>query len=166
MLAGVVLGFAVTRDMERSAAATAAVASAIAKGDLTSTIKVIGRDEGAWLLHELKTMQKKLIEVTIEVRRTAVAVYSGARQIVQGNTDLSSRTEEQASSLEETASSMEEFTGTVRQNANNAREAKSTLLQRSTAGGTRRRSGACGDRRHGRDQYLCQAYRGHHRRNR
>jgi methyl-accepting chemotaxis protein len=138
MLAGVALGFAVTRDMERSAAATAAVASAIAKGDLTSTIKVIGRDEGAWLLHELKTMQKKLIEVTIEVRRTAVAVYSGARQIVQGNTDLSSRTEEQASSLEETASSMEEFTGTVRQNANNAREANqlsSNARQQAERGG-------------------------------
>ncbi|MDQ3775167.1 MAG: methyl-accepting chemotaxis protein [Pseudomonadota bacterium] len=138
MLAGVVLGFAVTRDVERSAAATAAVASAIAKGDLTSTIKVIGRDEGAWLLHELKTMQKKLIEVTIEVRRTAVAVYSGAHQIVQGNTDLSSRTEEQASSLEETASSMEEFTGTLRQNANNAREANqlsSNARQQAERGG-------------------------------
>ena len=138
MLAGVALGFAVTRDIERSAAVTAAVASAIAKGDLTSTIKVIGRDEGAWLLHELKTMQKKLIEVTIDVRRTAVAVYSGARQIVQGNTDLSSRTEEQASSLEETASSMEEFTGTVRQNANNAREANqlsSNARQQAERGG-------------------------------
>ncbi|MGH8567014.1 MAG: methyl-accepting chemotaxis protein, partial [Gammaproteobacteria bacterium] len=138
MLAGVVLGFVVTRDVERSAAATTAVASAIAKGDLTSTIKVIGRDEGAWLLHELKTMQKKLIEVTIEVRRTAVAVHSGARQIVQGNTDLSSRTEEQASSLEETASSMEEFTGTVRQNANNAREANqlsSNARQQAERGG-------------------------------
>lgn len=138
MLAGVALGFAVTRDMERAAAATAAVAAAIAKGDLTSTIKVIGRDEGAWLLHELKTMQKNLTEVTIEVRRTAVAVYSGARQIVQGNTDLSSRTEEQASSLEETASSMEEFTGTVRQNANNAREANqlsSNARQQAERGG-------------------------------
>ncbi len=138
MLAGVVLGFAVTRDAERSAEATAAVASAIAKGDLTSTIKVIGRDEGAWVLHELKTMQKKLTEVTIEVRRTAVAVYSGAHQIVQGNTDLSSRTEEQASSLEETASSMEEFTGTVRQNANNAREANqlsSNARQQAERGG-------------------------------
>ncbi len=123
MLAGVVLGFAVVRHVERSTEATAAVASAIAQGDLTSTIRVTGRDEGAWLLHELKTMQKKLTEVTIDVRRTAAAVYNGAHQIVQGNTDLSSRTEEQASSLEETASSMEEFTGTVRQNANNAREA-------------------------------------------
>ncbi|MGH8586981.1 MAG: methyl-accepting chemotaxis protein, partial [Gammaproteobacteria bacterium] len=138
MLSGVALGIAVTRDVERSTAAAMAVASAIAKGNLTSTIKVIGRDEGAWLLHEIKTMQKKLIEVTIEVRRTAVAVYSGARQIVQGNTDLSSRTEEQASSLEETASSMEEFTGTVRQNANNAREANqlsSNARQQAERGG-------------------------------
>ncbi len=100
-----------------------ALAQAIASGDLRSAVEITGRDEGAWLLHELKIMQKKLTEVTIEVRRTAVGVTSGVHQIVQGNTDLSSRTEEQASSLEETASSMEEFTGTVRQNANNARDA-------------------------------------------
>jgi methyl-accepting chemotaxis protein len=123
MLAGLAVGIAVTRNVESSVEAAAAVASAIAHGDLSSTITVSGRDEGAWLLHELETMQGKLTEVTIEVRRTAAAVYSGAHQIVQGNTDLSTRTEEQASSLEETASSMEQFTGTVRQNADNAREA-------------------------------------------
>lgn len=45
MVAGVALGFAVTRDVERSARAATAVASSIAKGDLTSTIKVIDEDE-------------------------------------------------------------------------------------------------------------------------
>ena len=44
-------------------------------------------------------------------------------QIATGNQDLSSRTEEQASSLEETAASMEELTSTVKQNADNARQA-------------------------------------------
>ncbi|NMU94221.1 chemotaxis protein, partial [Achromobacter ruhlandii] len=39
------------------------------------------------------------------------------------NTDLSSRTEQQAASLEETAASMEELASTVKQNADNARQA-------------------------------------------
>lgn len=61
-----------------------------------------------------------------EVRMTTDSVSVAASQIAAGNTDLSSRTEQQASSLEETASSMEELTTTVRQNADNARQA-STL---------------------------------------
>ncbi len=45
------------------------------------------------------------------------------REIAAGNTDLSSRTEQQASALEETAASMEQLTATVKQNADNARQA-------------------------------------------
>lgn len=44
-------------------------------------------------------------------------------EIAAGNTDLSSRTEQQASALEETAASMEQLTATVKQNADNARQA-------------------------------------------
>jgi methyl-accepting chemotaxis protein len=40
-----------------------------------------------------------------------------------GNSDLSSRTEQQAGALEETASSMEELTSAVKHNADNARQA-------------------------------------------
>ena len=43
--------------------------------------------------------------------------------LAAGNTDLSSRTEQQASALEETAASMEQLTATVKQNADNARQA-------------------------------------------
>jgi methyl-accepting chemotaxis protein-1 (serine sensor receptor) len=50
-------------------------------------------------------------------------VGNAARELSQGNDDLSSRTQEQASALEETASSMEEMTATVKQNADNARQA-------------------------------------------
>src|SRR5258706_1644644 len=46
-----------------------------------------------------------------------------AKDIADGNTNLSSRTQEQASSLEETASGMEELAATVKQNANNCTRA-------------------------------------------
>jgi methyl-accepting chemotaxis protein-1 (serine sensor receptor) len=57
------------------------------------------------------------------VRLSSDAVGSAARQLSQGNDDLSERTQEQASALEQTASSMEEMTATVKQNADNARQA-------------------------------------------
>jgi methyl-accepting chemotaxis protein len=114
------IGGSIVRPIERAGE----LATRIASGDLTSTIEVAGRDEGAWLLHELRAMQDRLTQGTLKVRRAAAAVYSGAQQIAQGNADLASRTEEHAASLEETASVMEQFTSSVRQNASHAGEAE------------------------------------------
>ena len=58
-----------------------------------------------------------------EVHVGGSSILDGARQIAQGNDDLSRRTQEQAASLEETASSMEQMTATVKQNAENAVQA-------------------------------------------
>ncbi|WP_043114999.1 methyl-accepting chemotaxis protein, partial [Solimonas soli] len=55
-------------------------------------------------------------------------INTAAREIAAGNSDLSSRTEQQAASLEETASSMEELTSTVKQNAENARQANQLAI--------------------------------------
>jgi methyl-accepting chemotaxis protein len=57
------------------------------------------------------------VKVSVETINTA------AREIAQGNADLSRRTEEQAASLEKTAASMEELSATVKQNADNAKQA-------------------------------------------
>ncbi|MBI5910502.1 MAG: MCP four helix bundle domain-containing protein [Betaproteobacteria bacterium] len=100
-----------------------AMAGRIAGGDLSSDIKVAGRDEAAELLQALKDMNESLVKIVGEVRSGTEAIGSGAKQIASGNADLSQRTEEQASSLEETASSMEELTSTVKQNAENAKQA-------------------------------------------
>ena len=57
------------------------------------------------------------------MRDAADEVGTAAEQINGGNQNLSSRTEQQASSLQETASSLEQLTATVRNNADNARQA-------------------------------------------
>jgi methyl-accepting chemotaxis protein len=57
------------------------------------------------------------------IKESTEAINTAAREIAAGNSDLSSRTEEQASSLEETASSMEELNATVKQNAESALKA-------------------------------------------
>jgi methyl-accepting chemotaxis protein len=100
-----------------------ALAGRIAAGDLTSEIKVVGRDETAELLQALSDMNASLQKIVGEVRGSTDSISSASQQIANGNADLSQRTEEQASSLEETASSMEELTSTVKQNAENARQA-------------------------------------------
>ncbi|MGG6135321.1 methyl-accepting chemotaxis protein [Pantoea allii] len=58
-----------------------------------------------------------------QVGSSALAISAASREIASGNTNLSSRTEDQASSIVETAASMEQLTGTVRQNADNATHA-------------------------------------------
>jgi methyl-accepting chemotaxis protein len=99
------------------------VAAAVAKGDLTQRIEVKTRDEVGQLLQALKDMNASLGNIVGEVRSTTDSISTAAREIAAGNSDLSSRTEQQASSLEETASSMEELTSTVKQNAENAKQA-------------------------------------------
>jgi methyl-accepting chemotaxis protein len=57
------------------------------------------------------------------VRQAVEGVTAGAGQITDANKDLSQRTSQQAASLEETSASMEEMTATVKQNADNAKQA-------------------------------------------
>jgi len=57
----------------------------------------------------------------------AEKVSKASSEIPAGILNLSNRTEAQASSLEETAAAMEELTSTVRQNAENARQANSLV---------------------------------------
>jgi len=53
----------------------------------------------------------------------AETINTAAKEIAQGNSDLSRRTEEQAASLEKTTSNMDTLSSTVKQNADNAKEA-------------------------------------------
>jgi len=99
------------------------VAERIATGELGQEFHIASHDEFGRLLGALRDMDAKLSEIVGTVRVSSDAVGAAARQISNGNDDLSQRTQEQASALEETASSMEEMTATVKQNADNARQA-------------------------------------------
>lgn len=117
------LGWLLVRSIGAALAAAMGVADRIASGQLDNEIEVKSSDELGHLLTSLRTMDAKLVEIVSSARGTADAVGNAARELSQGNDDLSSRTQEQASALEETASSMEEMTATVKQNADNARQA-------------------------------------------
>jgi len=98
------------------------LARKVADGDLTTEIRLNAGDERS-VLAVLRQMQANLGRVVSSVLENAHGVATASAQIAQGNSDLSSRTEQQASALEETASSMEELGATVRQNADNAMQA-------------------------------------------
>ena len=102
---------------------TTEVVTALSEGQLTKTMTSDYEGQFATLKSAVNGSIQNLDEMVTKIRESAESITSAAKEIAQGNADLSQRTEEQASSLEETASSMEELTGTVKQNADNARQA-------------------------------------------
>ncbi|MGI4982437.1 MAG: methyl-accepting chemotaxis protein [Janthinobacterium lividum] len=96
----------------------------IAAGDLSNVVAVRSKNEIGTVFEAINAMQRGLSGTLRSVRDSAGLIDVGAREIATGNTDLSSRTEQQASSLQETASSMAQLTETVRQNTDNARQAR------------------------------------------
>ncbi|MEW6761376.1 MAG: methyl-accepting chemotaxis protein [Pseudomonadota bacterium] len=123
---GVVMAWLIARSLRKQLggepAYTAQIAGSIAHGDLSIAIETESSDRGS-LLVEMKEMRNSLVGIVEQVRRGTETIGTASREIAAGNIDLSSRTELQASSLEKTASAMEELTSTVKQNADNAREA-------------------------------------------
>lgn len=102
---------------------TVSVLSNLSQGDLTSTINGDYQGSFGLLKEHTNATVDKLTEVVRTIVQSSESVATGSLEIYQGNTSLSTRTEEQASSLEETATSMEGLTSTVHQNAENAKEA-------------------------------------------
>jgi len=126
VLIGALVALFITRDLLRTLGGepghAAQIASSIAEGNLAVAIDTRVNDNSS-LMFAMKTMRDSLSKVVGEVRQGTDTIATASAQIAAGNMDLSSRTEQQASSLEETASSMAELTGTVKQNADNARQA-------------------------------------------
>ncbi|MNW83288.1 Methyl-accepting chemotaxis protein II [compost metagenome] len=104
--------------------AAVGIAQQVAAGDLRAVVADGSRDEIGDLLRALKAMSGNLAAIVGRVRTGTDAIAMASAEIASGNMDLSSRTEEQASSLEETAASMIELTSTVRQNNENADQAR------------------------------------------
>jgi methyl-accepting chemotaxis protein len=93
-------------------------------GNLMRRIDVSGKTGFfAALGRDINHLAENIADVVATVKEAASEIHRRAQEIVEGNANLSSRTEQQASSLEETASSMEEMTSTVKQNADNASQA-------------------------------------------
>jgi methyl-accepting chemotaxis protein len=91
--------------------------------DLTVRLPVVREDEVGRLAQSLNVFLDKLHRLVQEIRDTSTHVGTASQQLSGAATQLSSGAQEHASSLEETAASLEQITGTVKQNAENARQA-------------------------------------------
>lgn len=100
----------------------AGVTQRLAAGDLSCGI-ALKHDDQSSLLHGIESMRANFDGIVGRVRQTAECVATAAGEIAAGNSDLSTRTENQAGALEETATAMEGLSATVKQNADNARSA-------------------------------------------
>lgn len=113
----------------------------IAKGNLTSDIRVDSSDEVGQALKALASTQEAQRSLVEGIKQAAESISTASGQIAAGNTDLSNRTEEQAASLQETAASMEEVSSTIRQNSDNTSQANRIAQQtRETAEGGGRKN--------------------------
>jgi len=108
------------------------VAEALARGDLTQKVESSSNDEIGRLMQALRGTVGQLASIVGRIKETSDMVGTASREIAQGNTDLSTRTEEQASALEETSASMQQMTATVGQNAQNAKKANELAAQASS----------------------------------
>jgi methyl-accepting chemotaxis protein len=103
------------------------VVSKYAKGDLTVSIDRLPGKK-AQTTEAIDAVKASLVGIVTQIKESTDSINTAAKEIAQGNTDLSQRTEEQASSLEETASSMEQLTSTVKQNSDNAKQANQLAI--------------------------------------
>lgn len=123
VLMGGMFSWMTTRSITHPLHDAVGVAKRVAGGKLGTPIEVTGKDETSELLRALKEMDDSLSRIVSQVRSGTDEIGAASDDISAGNADLSSRTEAQASALEETASSMGQLTLTVKQNAENARQA-------------------------------------------
>jgi len=123
LLLGAFIAWYTTRSITAPLAEAVVIARTVADGDLSSIIIAHANNETGQLLAALRDMNNGLLKIVSQVRSGTGAIASASSQIAAGNADLSTRTERQAGSLEQTVSAMTALTATVKQNADNARQA-------------------------------------------
>jgi methyl-accepting chemotaxis protein len=114
------------------------IAQSLSSGDLTQTMDGEYAGEFLALANAMNSSIENLSGMVDEIRSASTNVFDSAREIAEGNNELSHRTESQASSLEETASAMEQITSTVQQNAENATESSklsTDVIEKASNGG-------------------------------
>ena len=132
ILIGILVSVYITRQITRPVLHNLALAERIASGDLSSRIEVDRDDELGKLTAAMSRMNDRLRGMIGDVRTSVSSVSRAATTIATGNSDLSSRTEQQAAAVVQTAASMEQLTATVKNNADNARHASKISAEASS----------------------------------
>ena len=166
LLVGAALAVAITRSIVVPIRDAVKMADTVARGDLTSRVRVAGNDEPAQLLAALAKMNDNLVGIVGQVRQTSDSIATGSNQIATGNADLSQRTEEQA--VEPAADrGVDGGTDVDRsQQRGHCAQGRRTGRHRELRGRARGRHGGPGGRHDGRHHRQLEEDRRHHRRDR
>ena len=113
---------------DRGLAEITRVLAAIAEGDLTKSMEGDYAGSFGRLKDDANRTVQQLTNMLGEFHETTQTITAASNDIADGNTDLSSRTEQQASNLQETAASMAALTVTVMRNADNAEQANQLAI--------------------------------------
>jgi methyl-accepting chemotaxis protein-1 (serine sensor receptor) len=105
-------------------ALAAHVARRVSEGDLISDVSVKAGDSRS-LMHAMSVMRSRLAAMIGEIKASAEEIATATAGITEGNSALSSRTDEHAASIQRTSASMEQLAATVRTNADHAQQARS-----------------------------------------
>ncbi|MDY3552257.1 methyl-accepting chemotaxis protein [Gemmata sp. JC717] len=97
---------------------------ALAAGDFTVAIPDLGTDDVGRVAAALNKAVVSVREALDGVREVSEQLADASAQLSRASEEISAGAQEQAGSLEETAGSLEEITATVRQNADNAQQAR------------------------------------------
>jgi len=129
------IAWRITRSITLPLKETLNVAQRIAGGDLTTSLNTTRGDELGQLMQAVDAMNFSLQNIITNVRDGVSSVARASAEIAAGNTDLSSRTEQQSAAVVQTAASMEELSSTVKQNAENAHHASQLATDASVNAG-------------------------------
>jgi len=110
-------------DIRRMVTETSLVMKAVAEGDLRHSIEETFEGDFGSLRDSVNGCINHLRSTVERIRHSVSTMTVSSSEIASGNADLSHRTEEQSTSIGTIAANMEQITQTVKQNADNAREA-------------------------------------------
>lgn len=105
---------------------------AMARGDLTKVLPETltnKKDEWGDICRAYMSIVNELKRVVTSVKDTSAEVEASATEVMNGNVDLSKRTERQAASVEETASSMLHMSEIIKTSSKNSIEANQMMMR-------------------------------------
>src|SRR4029079_8578647 len=128
LIVALTVSFLIVRAITSGITSLSAVIQRMERGELGRTITIDRHDEFGRLMISVRETDARLSEIVSSVQASAQAVSEAARELAQGNDDLSHRTQMQAAALEETAASMEQMAATVKHNADSTRAANQVAI--------------------------------------
>ncbi|MCK6262906.1 methyl-accepting chemotaxis protein [Vibrio sp. ZSDE26] len=118
---GIILAIVITRIITTPVREAVVVANRLAKGDLTSKIRVESNDETGQLLRAMKHMVEQLSAIIGDVREAANSLSNASEKVSSMAQVMRSSSSDQADSVEFTRNSIEEMTSSISLNTDNAK---------------------------------------------